>query len=110
MRNVSRWLAAGVMAGLFGVGLAPPVFASPPANDNFASADVVPGVPFTDSGDLAGTTSEPGEPSSACLPSPSQTAWYALTPSTSGSLRVDLSGSDFTVNVVAFRSSGAGLA
>jgi hypothetical protein len=87
---------------------AAPVLASPPANDNFASADFVSSLPFSESGDLAATTAEPGEPSSACRPSPAQTAWYVFTPSTSGHVKVDLAGSDFPVTVVAYQSSGGG--
>lgn len=55
----------------------------PPPNDNFADAIPISGVPFSDSPDLTGATTEAGEPLS-CAPFIG-TAWYAFTPTTSGS-------------------------
>lgn len=104
----ARWSAATLLIGFLVLGVGAPALASPPENDDFASADVVSSLPFADSGDLAATTAEFGEPSSACLPSPAQTAWYVFSPSSSGIVRVGLAGSDFTVSVVAYRSSGGG--
>ena len=111
MRGRSQWMGNVLLVGflvLVVVG-APSAFASPPGNDAFASADVVAGLPFADSGDLSGTSGEPGEPSSGCLPSPTQTAWYVFTPSSSGSVKVDLAGSDFPVTAVGYLSPGGGL-
>jgi hypothetical protein len=56
----------------------------PPPNDNFAEAIPFNSVPFSDSPDLTAATVEPGEPM-ACGTSFSQSAWYAFTPTTSGS-------------------------
>ena len=107
MRTTSRWLVATLLAGVLMMGAGPSALASPPANDDFVNADVVSSLPFTDSGDLSGLTSEPGEPS-GCLFGPSPTAWYVVTPAASGHLLVDPSESSFTVNTVGWESFGGG--
>ncbi len=59
----------------------------PPANDDFANATPITGLPFDDTVDATAGTVEPGEPhDSTCIGPPSATAWYAVTPSLSGSL------------------------
>lgn len=80
--------------------------ASPPDNDNFADASVISALPFTDSGDLNGTTTEPGE-QSFCVFQP-QTVWYAFTPSTTGVISVDTNGSQGPVVMTAYQSNGGG--
>jgi PKD repeat protein len=107
MRTRSRW-ATAAFAAFIVLATVAPALASPPANDDFASADVVTSLPFVDVGDLAATTSEPGEPSHACLPTPTQTAWYVFSPSSSGSIKVDLAGSSFPVTAVAYQSAWGG--
>ena len=106
MRRVASVLGLFVLAVLVPL---PAALASPPTNDNFAGADIVGALPFTDSGDLAGTTTEAGEPSSGCLPAPVQTVWYVYTPTLSHSVKVDIAGSDFAVTANAFQSTGGGL-
>ena len=56
-----------------------------------------------------GHTTEPGEPSDFCMYSSTRTAWYAFTPSDSGTARIDLMGSDFSVIVAAYHSAGGGI-
>lgn len=59
----------------------------PPPNDDFANATPIQGLPFDETVDATAATVEPGEPhDSTCIGTPSATAWYAITPSTSGSL------------------------
>jgi hypothetical protein len=81
----------------FGAWLALPAgaLAAPGANDAFANATAASSLPFSDSGDLNGTTTEAGEPQICNFMQ--QTVWYSYTPSTSQALRVDLNGSDFGV-------------
>ncbi|HEX8156021.1 MAG TPA: PKD domain-containing protein [Solirubrobacteraceae bacterium] len=56
-----------------------------PPNDDFANAKAIASSPFSDSVDLTAATLQPGEPTT-CQGSPSlATAWYAFTPSQSGS-------------------------
>ena len=81
--------------------------ASPPANDNFADASVISALPFTDSGDLNGTTTEPGE-QGFCNYQP-QTVWYTFTPSTTTTISADLNGSQFGVIPTAYQSNGGSL-
>ena len=91
------------------MGVATPALASPPTNDDFADADVITTLPFSDSGDLAATTAEADEPSDFCMYTSAPTAWYALTPSASGTVRIDLTGSDWYVKVAVYQSSGTGI-
>ncbi len=110
MRRMTRCLVGMFLMGFLLTGFAPAAYGSPPTNDNFADADVITTLPFVDSGDLAATTTEPGEPSSSCTFSMSRTAWYAFTPSESGTVRIDHMGSDFSVSVAAYQSAGGGIA
>ena len=109
MGRMTRCLVATFLMGFLLTGFAPAALGSPPTNDDFADADVITTVPFTDSGDLAATTGEAGEPSGECMYWSSQTVWYAFTPSDSGTARIDLMGSDFSVSVAAYQSGGGGI-
>jgi PKD repeat protein len=93
-----------VVLGLANAGTAP---ASPPDNDSFESAQIVSSLPFSDSGDLNGTTTEPGEPQVCNFQA--QSVWYAITPAVTTAVRVDLNGSDFGVVLNVYRSFGPGL-
>jgi hypothetical protein len=72
--------------------------ASPPLNDDFANATVVPSLPFSDSVITTDATTEAGEPGGGCFYS-GQTVWYAFTPASDGTFRVDTSASNYT-NVI----------
>jgi len=112
MRRHVRFLAQRgpavlVLALVIGaLSLPSPALASPPTNDNFADAQTITSLPFSDSGDLSGTTIEPGEPG-ACN-GLVQTAWYSLTLPSSKSITVDVSGSDGGVAFNVWQSSGGG--
>jgi hypothetical protein len=82
-------------------------FSSPPANDNFADADVISTLPFTDSGDLSGTTTEPGE-QNFCAFQP-QTVWYTFTPSSTTVISADVNGSQGPLILTAYQSNGGGI-
>ncbi|MER7443518.1 PKD domain-containing protein [Micromonospora avicenniae] len=56
----------------------------PPANDDFADAIPVGALPYADPQDYQGATRETGEPSS-CF-TPTRTAWYSYTPTTTASI------------------------
>ena len=68
---------------------------APPSNDDFANATTIPGVPFTDTVDTLGATTEVGEPVPSCafggLPLTSS-VWYAFTPAESGSVTASATG------------------
>ncbi len=109
MHMPTRRLATILLVGFLFLGAAPSASASTPANDDFANADPVTTLPFADSGDLTGMTAEPGEPLYACLHG-APTAWYVFTPSATGTVRVNMSGSAFPLSSVAYESSGGGFA
>jgi hypothetical protein len=77
-----------------------------PGNDDFANAASISSLPFADSGDLAGTTTESGEPLQWCAPE--QTVWYAFTPTSSVTIKADVNGSDFGVGFSVYKSVGSG--
>ncbi len=82
--------------------------AAPPANDDFANATPVSALPFSDSGDLNGTTTEPGEPR-GCSSTLEQTVWYAFTPTANTVVKADLDGSDLgVVSNVYYQLTGSG--
>ncbi|OGO50033.1 MAG: hypothetical protein A2148_02980 [Chloroflexi bacterium RBG_16_68_14] len=68
----------------------------PPANDTFAGAVNIPGVPFTHSVDTLTATAEVDEPLSRCLyyegADAAATVWYRFTPSTDTVLLADTIG------------------
>jgi hypothetical protein len=56
----------------------------PPANDDFAQAATIGQLPYAAPLDLSGATAQPAEPTPNCGGPPIGTAWYAFTPSVSG--------------------------
>jgi hypothetical protein len=87
----SLWLA---LLGLALLALALPAVAlAQPSNDNFANATVITTLPFSDTLDNTGATTEPGEPQ-PCNYSP-QTVWYSFTPAANGVVRADMDTSSF---------------
>jgi len=107
MDATQRRLLVALAGGLFVLAVPGVALSSPPANDNFAAADVISALPFTDSGDLNGTTTEPGE-SMFCAAQP-QTVWYTFTPSSTTVISADLNGSQGGVVLTAYQSTGGGL-
>ncbi len=84
-----------------------PALAAPPANDNFANAEVITALPFTATVDITDTTIEPGEPQS-CR-SMQRTVWYSFTPTETMALRADTLGGAITGNVAIWLASGPGV-
>jgi hypothetical protein len=81
-------------------------FAAPPANDDLATATVVPGLPFSDTVDMTDATNESDEPQ-FCNYS-NQTAWYAFTPTHDGTLGVAASSPSAYTQITAYRADGSG--
>jgi PKD repeat protein len=101
---MARALTGAVVFVLSTLAGASPGWAALPANDDFANAAPILSLPFTDSGDLSGTSLEPNEPQ-YCYGS-SQSAWYVFTPSSTVAVTVDLNGSDGGVSTSVFQSFG----
>ena len=66
-----------------------------PANDNFASAEVISGLSGSTTGSNINALGETGEPANTTLSEPIHSVWYAWTTPESGTVVVDLCGSDF---------------
>lgn len=107
MQATMRRLLVALAGGLFLLAVPRAALSSPPANDNFTDAGVISALPFTDSGDLNGTTTEPGE-QNFCAFQP-QTVWYTFTPSTTTTISADLNGSQGGVVLTAYQSHGGGI-
>jgi hypothetical protein len=82
--------------------------AGPPAvaNDNFADARQLAALPFSDVVDNTEATSEDGEPT-WCGPT-NETIWYRFTPTSTGVVRADTSGSAFPISELAVYEQNAG--
>jgi Ca2+-binding RTX toxin-like protein len=62
----------------------------PPPNDDFANAIPITTVPFSDTQDITGATTQAGEPPSSCFFGVLRnTVWYSFTPTNSGSISVE---------------------
>jgi len=107
MQAMLRRLLVALAGGLFVLAVPTAALSSPPANDNFGDADVISTLPFTDSGDLNGTTTEPGEQNFCNFQT--STVWYTFTPSTTTTISADLNGSQFGVVMTAYQSHGGGV-
>lgn len=102
--RAAAFLAALAAFALIG---APAASASPPANDLFANAEAITSLPFTDSGDLNGTSTEPGEPQFCNFQN--QSVWYSYTPTVAKAVTIDLQGSDPSVFANVWQSFGPGI-
>jgi hypothetical protein len=74
-----------------------------PANDDFADAIAVPGLPFQDSRSTANATLQPGEPRPCGTIG--ATVWYAFTPPADASIAVETFGSGFDTVVSVYTGS-----
>lgn len=80
--------------------------ATPPANDDFASAEAVLSVPFNATVDITDAGIEPDEPQNCSFMF--ATAWYYFTPSETMVLRANTLGSSINGTVNIYSSSGPG--
>lgn len=83
----------------------------PPANDYFADAIQIAGLPFSDNVDTASATMETGEPISSCarFNDPGGTVWYAFAPSENRSVSANASPSVFYFYTFIAAYTGDGL-
>src|SRR5947209_9760989 len=66
-----------------------------PGSDSFAGATLINSLPFADSSNTSGATTEPGEPAPSCSASASgiiDTLWWRLVTPPSGAVKIDLTG------------------
>jgi hypothetical protein len=100
-----RTIRALAVAGLLVVGIsAVPVSAAEPApaNDSISSPTVVGDLPFTDTIDTSGATSESGDPASCWYPDVGPdfaTVWYSWTAAESGPIGAATWGSDYDTTI-----------
>lgn len=107
MSTVVRRLLPVAIAGLVEVGGPTAALSSPPANDAFADATPISGLPYADTGELDGTTTESGEPQTCTFKE--QSAWYSVTFPSAAVLKANLDGSDFGVTFSVYQSYGVGI-
>lgn len=77
----------------------------PPQNDAFGNAAGISGLPFSVSLNNTAATTESGEPASSCSGNAIRTAWYAFTPSQSGSISASVTNPGFIPVVTAYSGS-----
>jgi PKD repeat protein len=91
------------------VGLPAVAQAATPSNDYFANATTIDpsSLPFSDSVTIDEANLEAGEPSGCYIAGKS--VWYNITPTSSGTLRADISGSSFFDRILyVYRQDGTG--
>jgi PKD repeat protein len=81
-----------------------------PSNDDFASAEVVGSLPFSDASDTLGGTTEGGEPIPSCNYTGQQVGsiWYRYTPAADGWVSASTSGSYPTTVFAAYSGNSLG--
>jgi len=104
-----RRLVSFVVAATTGLALlmlAAPAALAQPANDDFANATVIDpsSLPFTDTVDTTGATTEADEPTGGCVYD-GGTVWYAFTPSSSGVFQVDTTASSYYHAILIYTGS-----
>ena len=109
-RNVRQVMTANDQAAIdaFGYTISP---TTPPANDNFANAEVIPGTSGSRSGKNVFASNEAGEPNHAPDGNPGgRSVWYRWTAPAGGQVNLTTAGSDYdTVLAVYTGSSVNGL-
>src|SRR3990172_7583509 len=98
-------LCLGLVAAIaLAVPSASTALAAPPANDNFADAQVITELPFSISVDITEATTEPDEPQPCgYLP---WTVWFSYTPATDVVLRADMEGTQIWATLRVYRAVG----
>jgi len=82
----------------------------PPANDSYANATMIGGLPFSDAADTTAATTQFGEPGSNCAyDGVSSSVWYRFTPTADTLLVADTDGSDFAAVIGVWTDSKFGL-
>src|SRR2546427_11437128 len=80
----------------------------PPSNDAFANAPGIAALPFSNTVDITGAATEPGEPIPSCATfyGPlNHTAWYRFTPTQTGSISASIINAGFSTMVAGYRGS-----
>lgn len=82
----------------------------PPANDDFASASAIGGLPYSNDVDTTAATAEPQEPAGSCFGPPGEkTAWYSYTPTQTQSVTARVTYAPWApVAIVAYSGSSLG--
>jgi hypothetical protein len=93
--------AGALFAGLL---LARPAAAAPPANDNFASAQVLTGSSVSVSGTNVEATKQTNEPDHAGDPG-GRSVWYTWTAPSTGAFKIDTCASDFDTLLAVYTGS-----
>ena len=81
---------------------------SPPANDNFASSQVIGGCSGSVTGTNFAATKEAGEPNNPDSPTSTKSVWYQWQAPSTGSVTITTSGSDFDTILSVYTGSSVG--
>ncbi len=102
MLSLKRLVLLAVVTGAAAAVPAGAASAAPPSNDSFSGATVIGSVPFSDTEDTSEATLDADDTAAgAACPDPgftfSNSVWYAYTPSSDQDVRLDTSGSSYSV-------------
>ena len=90
---------------ILALGSVHPAHAAPPANDNFADAEVIASLPFSAAVDITEASIELNEPQ-ICY-TMQNTVWYAFTPVETMVIRANVDGSAINTNLSIYHASGS---
>jgi len=81
-------------------------FSTPLPNDNFAGATVISALPYTNSADTTGATTETSDPNPSCgNGSRAKSVWYSFTPSSNLTLAAETINSNYDTILAAYSGS-----
>jgi hypothetical protein len=101
-----RTLLALLAAAALLVPSAPAALAAAPANDNFDTPTVIPGLPFADSLDTSEATTAADDPDCA---GNGHTVWYAFTPAADMTIAANTFGSDYDTTLSVYTGTRGAL-
>lgn len=99
MKRIAPLVAIAVLAS---AGLAGPVLAAAPGNDDFASRQVIDSLPFSDATNTSDATTAPpdAEAVAVCGPVPTDASvWYEFTPALDRPFSIDVTASDYAAGI-----------
>jgi hypothetical protein len=108
---ITRVVPVGLATALASLALAGTALAAAPSNDTFANATTISSLPFSDTVDTTGATTDSDDHAAgpACGvsggPTELHSVWYDYTPSSNQNIRIDTSGSSYGVGVAVLTGS-----
>ena len=112
---ITRVVPVGLATALASLALAGTALAAAPSNDTFASATTISSLPFSDTVDTTGATTDSDDKAAGAAcgvsgqgPTELHSVWYDYTPSSNQTISIDTSSSDYGTGVAVLTGSPSG--